>query len=221
MASFSSLSSKTTLLVVVPLTFVRTTLIPGLVLSETANLIFEWRRGRGMEDDEVVSVLRELMSSLTPRPWWTSRTFNLWKRLIEFTLRWFLNLHGQETVNEYCLGAPNVRPLEFHNTKKDKPLLATRWKGIQKACDGADINWIEGKAEYTLNVVEYRHPYRNEATELDGSCEEPSCDTMSYNNIIQPSCPTESKYQNQIYHHYNGHTVQLQGSVTDYKSSEQ
>ena len=59
LASLASLSSKITLLVVVPLTFVRTTLIPGLVLSlsETANLIFEWRRGRGTEDDEVVSVL--------------------------------------------------------------------------------------------------------------------------------------------------------------------
>jgi hypothetical protein len=62
--SLASLSSKTTLLVVVPLTFVRTTLIPGLVLSATANLIFE--RKWGMEDDEVVE--RELMSSLTPRP---------------------------------------------------------------------------------------------------------------------------------------------------------
>lgn len=89
LASLSpSLSSKITLLVVVPLTFVRTTFIPGLVLSDTANLMFECR-GRGTEDDEVVSVLRELMSSLTPRPWWTSRTFNLWERLIKFTLRWF------------------------------------------------------------------------------------------------------------------------------------
>jgi hypothetical protein len=56
-----------------------------------------------------------------------------------------LNLHGKETVDEYCLRVTNIRLLIINKTK-DKPLLAIRLKGIQKVRDGTDINWIEGQS---------------------------------------------------------------------------